>query len=113
METDKRSRSIGPWTYDYRKEHTVFSHHIARDILRERQREIERRLRHRFDREPQRHRRSVRQRVGRGLIQIGLALAADGGRARRLDFRARRLAFRARGLAPEPSGSPHDLSARR
>ena len=106
METARRPRSIGPRTYDHRKEHTVFSHQVARDIHLERQREIERRLRHRVDREPQRHRRSVRQRVGRGLIQLGLALAADGGRARRL-------AFRARGLAPEPSGSPHELSARR
>jgi hypothetical protein len=106
MESATRSRSIGPRTYDYRKEHTVFSHQIAQDILRERQRDIERRLRYRIDREPQRPRRSVRRRVGRGLIQLGLVLEADGRRARRL-------AFRARGLAPEPSGSPHELSARR
>jgi hypothetical protein len=78
METDKPSRSIGPWTYDYRKEHTVFSHQIARDIHRERQREIERRLQFRIDPGPQRPRRSVRRRVGRGLIQLGLVLAAEG-----------------------------------
>jgi hypothetical protein len=77
METAKRSRSIGPRTYDYRKEHTVFTHQIARDIHRERQREIERRLRHRIDRGPQRPRGSVRRRFGRGLIQIGSVLAAE------------------------------------
>jgi hypothetical protein len=84
METAKRLRSIGPRTYDHRKEHTVFSHHVARDLLLERQREIDRRLRHWVDREPQRLRRSVRRRVGRRLIQLGLAIAADGGRTRRL-----------------------------
>ena len=77
METDKPSRSIGPWTYDYRKEHTVFTHQIARDIHRERQCEIEHRLRHRIDRGPQQPHRSVRRRVGRGLIQLGLVLAAE------------------------------------
>jgi hypothetical protein len=78
METAKRSRSIGPRTYDYRKEHKVFSHQIAREIHLERQREIERRMRFRIDRGPQRPSRSVRRRVGRGLIQIGLVLTADG-----------------------------------
>jgi len=79
METAKRSRSIGPRTYDYnRKEHKVFSHQIARDIHLERQREIERRMQFRIDPVPQRPRRWVRRRIGRGLIQLGLVLAADG-----------------------------------
>jgi len=78
METAKRSQSIGHRTYDYRKERLVFTHQVARDIHRERQREIERRLRHRTDRGLQRPRRSVRRRVGRGLIQLGLVLEADG-----------------------------------
>jgi hypothetical protein len=78
METAKRSRSIGPRTYDYRKEHQVFSHQIARDIHLERQREIDSRMQFRIDLVPQRPRRSVRRRIGRGLIQLGLVLAADG-----------------------------------
>jgi hypothetical protein len=84
METAKRPRSIGPRTYDHRKEHTVFSNQVARDVHLERQREIDRRLRHRVDREPQGLRRSMRRSVGRGLIQLGLVIAADGGRTRRL-----------------------------
>jgi len=78
METAKYSRSIGPRTYDYRKERIVLTHQVARDIHRERQREIKRRLRYRIDREPQRPRRSVRRCVGRGLIQLGLVLEANG-----------------------------------
>jgi len=78
METAKCSRSIGHRTCDYRKERIVFTHQVARDIHREPQREIERRLRYRIDREPPRPRRSVRRRVGRGLIQLGLVLEADG-----------------------------------
>jgi hypothetical protein len=78
METAKRSRSIGPRTYDYRKEHQVFSHQIARDIHLERQREIDSRMQFRIDLVPQRPRRSVRRRIGCGLIQLGLVLAADG-----------------------------------
>jgi hypothetical protein len=56
----------------------VFAHQLARQIHRERQREIERRLQYRMAGGPQTPRRSVRRRVGRGLIQLGLVLAADG-----------------------------------
>jgi hypothetical protein len=78
METARRPRSIGPRTYDHRKEHSVYTHQIARDLHLERQREIERRMRHRLPSRPQRPHLSVRRRVGRGLIQLGLVLAADG-----------------------------------
>jgi hypothetical protein len=106
MNRTRSHPAIGPRTYDYRKEHSVHTHQIARDLHRERQREIERRLQYRIDREPQRPRRSVRRRVGRGLIQLGLVLEADGRRARWL-------ALRADGLPCEPVGSPPELLVRR
>jgi hypothetical protein len=77
METTKRSRSIGPRTYDYRKEHTVFSHQIARDIHLERQREIERRMQFRIADRSRTPRLSVRRYLGHGLIHIGSVLAAE------------------------------------
>jgi hypothetical protein len=56
----------------------LFTHHeIAREIINERQREIERILelrRHEMVPPP---RRSVRRRIGHAFIQIGSRLAAD------------------------------------
>jgi hypothetical protein len=52
-------------------------HELARVIHEERQREIERRLRYRIGRPPRPPRRSVRQTVGRLLIRIGSAIAAE------------------------------------
>ncbi|MGD0122638.1 MAG: hypothetical protein ABSC46_08775 [Candidatus Limnocylindrales bacterium] len=56
----------------------LFANQIARDIHNERQREIERRLQLRLhERAPAPH-RSIRRRVGHGLIQVRSMLAADG-----------------------------------
>jgi len=55
----------------------LFSHQIARDIHDERQREIERRLDLRSSDLRPVVRRSVRKRVGRGLIRIGSMLVSD------------------------------------
>ena len=60
------------------RETPLFANHIARDIHNERQREIERRLLLRLNGRPPRPRRSIRRRVGHGLIQVGSMLAADG-----------------------------------
>jgi hypothetical protein len=56
----------------------LFAHQIAREIHIERQQEIELRLRFRSNDPTPVARRSVRQHVGRGLIQIGSMLASDG-----------------------------------
>jgi hypothetical protein len=58
---------------------SLFSHEIARVIHEERQREIERYLQFRADVRNEPQRRSVRNRVGIGLIRIGSRLAPDGG----------------------------------
>ncbi len=78
MTTTRRTRSRADRRLDYRKDTPLFTHHqIARDIINERQREIERRLQLRLhERAPAPH-RSIRRRVGHGLIQIGSRLAAD------------------------------------
>jgi hypothetical protein len=58
---------------------SMHSHQLAMEIHKERQREIERRLRlGSAARKQIRHRSSLRRRVGRVLIQLGSALAADG-----------------------------------
>jgi hypothetical protein len=56
----------------------LITHHIANDIHNERQREVERRLRHRLTGRAPTPRHSLRRRVGHGLIHIGSMLAADG-----------------------------------
>jgi hypothetical protein len=56
----------------------LYAHYLATAIHRDRQREIERRLRQgprSIDRPP---RNSVRRRVGIGLIRVGSSLASDG-----------------------------------
>jgi hypothetical protein len=59
---------------------SLHAHQIALEIHQERQREIERRIRFRsVDRRQIRH-RSLRHRIGLGLIQFGLMLVADGPR---------------------------------
>ena len=60
------------------RETPLFTHQIARDIHNQRQREIERRLQLRLYGPAPTPRRSLRNRVGHGLIQIGSMLAADG-----------------------------------
>jgi hypothetical protein len=56
----------------------LYSYELARALDRERQAEIERRLRHRFELPPPPPRRSLRQAIGRLLIRIGSALDAEG-----------------------------------
>jgi hypothetical protein len=56
----------------------LFSHQIALDLHRERQRAIERQLELRRIDRSQIRRRSVRRRVGQALIQLGSAIASDG-----------------------------------
>jgi hypothetical protein len=56
----------------------LFANQVARDIHNDRQREIERRLQLRLHERAPAPRRSVRRRVGHGLIQVGSMLAADG-----------------------------------
>ncbi len=59
------------------RETQLFTHQIARDIHRERQREIERRLQFRINDRAPAPPRSIRKRIGHGLIQIGSRIAAD------------------------------------
>jgi len=56
----------------------LYAHYIAQSVHRDRQREIEQRLRQgprSIDRRP---RNTIRRRVGHGLIRIGSSLASDG-----------------------------------
>ena len=58
---------------------SMHSHQLAMEIHKERQREIERRIRlGSVDPRPIRNGSSLRRRIGRALIQFGSALAADG-----------------------------------
>ena len=56
----------------------MFTHQIAKDINNERQSEIARRLQLRLYSRAPTPSRSIRRRVGHGLIQVGSRLAADG-----------------------------------
>jgi hypothetical protein len=59
------------------RETPLQSHYIAQEVHKERQREIERRLWLRSEHRAQIRRRSLRRRLGLGLIQFGSMLAAD------------------------------------
>jgi hypothetical protein len=62
----------------FERETKLFSHQMASDVHQERQRDIERHLYLRIQASESPPRQSVRKRVGRGLIQLGSAIAADG-----------------------------------
>jgi hypothetical protein len=84
-----------------RKERTVFNYQIAQIIHRERQREIER---HIVRREAMAARarvirsRSIRRSIGRRVVDIGNAIAAEGNRGAR--------------ITRDPCGSLGELTAR-
>jgi len=78
LEPAARLRGHNHFDFNYRKDTPLYQHEIARQIHMERQREIEMRLAHRVRRQPARRSFSVRRHVGRGLIQLGSVLAADG-----------------------------------
>jgi len=85
-----------------RKDNPMFSYHIAQVIHQERQSEIEQRLRHRAairDEATRFHSRSIRQRIGRRVMQLGYAIAADGARAAQ--------------VTRDPCGAVGELAARR
>jgi hypothetical protein len=62
----------------FERKTALFTHQIARDVHAERQRDIERHLYLRVQASESPPRQSVRKRVGRGLIQLGSVIAADG-----------------------------------
>jgi hypothetical protein len=86
-----------------RKDIPVFNHQLAHLIHQDRQREIELRLARlaaagysaRATRQPS---RSLRQRLGRGVMKLGAAIAADRTRATR--------------IVRDPCGAPGELAAR-
>ncbi len=85
-----------------RKETSMFNYQLAHLIQKDREREIELHLlrsaaRH-SARVPRRPSRSLRQRIGRGVMKLGAAIAADGARATR--------------IVRDPCGSPGELAAR-
>ena len=86
-----------------RKDNPMFQYQIAQIIHKERQREIELRLMRRAalaERSvPVRPARSIRQRIGRGVVKLGVAIAADGARSAR--------------IVRDPCGSIGELAARR
>jgi len=73
MATERPAR-----TYKSERDTSLHSHFLVHDIHEERQREIERRLRLRSQDPSQVRRRSLRNRLGHGLIQFGSMLASDG-----------------------------------
>ena len=70
-----RSRCAGALT---ERDTSLHSHQLAWEIHQERQREIERRIRFRSQDQSRIRRRSLRNRLGHGLIRIGSMLASDG-----------------------------------
>jgi hypothetical protein len=69
---------LGPTTLE--RDTSLQSHHLVHEIHQQRQREIERRLLLRSLDPSQIRRRSIRNRLGNGLIQVGSMLVADGPR---------------------------------
>ncbi len=86
-----------------RKDNPMFQYQIAQMIHKERQREIELRLMRRAALAERsvsaRPPRSIRQRVGRGVVKLGVAIGADDARGAR--------------IVRDPCGSVGELAARR
>jgi hypothetical protein len=89
------------FTQPIRKDNHVFNHQIAQIVHQERQHEIERQIIRRAaiaGRSRNVRSRSIRQRIGSRVIDIGNAIAADGSRSAR--------------VTRDPCGSLGELAAR-
>ena len=85
-----------------RKERPVFNYQIAQIVHQERQSDIERSIERRAAmaaRARDMRSRSIRRSIGRRVVEIGNAIAADGGRSAR--------------ITRDPCGSLGELAARR
>jgi hypothetical protein len=103
LSRDDTGRHVRPTDHrsQLRKERHVFNYQIAQIVHQERQHEIERQIVRRAAIAGRSHdirSRSIRQRVGSRVVDIGNAIAADGSRSARINH--------------DPCGSLGELAAR-